>query len=160
MLIPAIRVNSGRRQLLRALLAPEALAAAAVFCYVLGIVVVVMKIETRNITSDLDRHASGADFVRMTQPGSHEVAFGSALPASSTLRTSVYHSHLPPATARRRFTGSTWCHRGVPPHQQQQFCCAGEFMCLDRSRSIRCSRINDDYCDCSDGSDEPGEQHA
>jgi hypothetical protein len=30
------------------------------------------------------------------------------------------------------------------------------FQCKDGSRSIAASRVNDDYCDCDDGSDEPG----
>lgn len=29
--------------------------------------------------------------------------------------------------------------------------------CLESSESISWSAINDDYCDCKDGSDEPGE---
>ncbi|KAJ1553057.1 hypothetical protein HK405_009081, partial [Cladochytrium tenue] len=32
----------------------------------------------------------------------------------------------------------------------------GKFECLDGSRTIAFAAVNDDYCDCADGSDEPG----
>ncbi|XP_022236283.1 uncharacterized protein LOC111083864, partial [Limulus polyphemus] len=32
-----------------------------------------------------------------------------------------------------------------------------EFTCLDGSGTVPFSFVNDDYCDCEDGSDEPGE---
>lgn len=32
----------------------------------------------------------------------------------------------------------------------------GKFTCLDGSRTISLAAVNDDYCDCPDGSDEPG----
>lgn len=31
-----------------------------------------------------------------------------------------------------------------------------EFICFDGSRVLSADKVNDDYCDCSDGSDEPG----
>lgn len=33
---------------------------------------------------------------------------------------------------------------------------AGTFLCFDNSKTIKFSQVNDDYCDCPDGSDEPG----
>ncbi|CAI5956307.1 unnamed protein product [Closterium sp. NIES-65] len=45
--------------------------------------------------------------------------------------------------------------RGVPPQDKALF--SGEvFSCRDGSRKLHISRVNDDFCDCPDGTDEPG----
>ena len=47
--------------------------------------------------------------------------------------------------------------RGVPPELVLKYDTnADVFRCLDGSKSLLTSRVNDDYCDCLDGSDEPG----
>ena len=47
--------------------------------------------------------------------------------------------------------------RGVQPNLASQYSTsAAAFKCLDGSKTIKVDRVNDDYCDCIDGSDEPG----
>ncbi|KJH49402.1 glucosidase II beta subunit-like protein [Dictyocaulus viviparus] len=46
--------------------------------------------------------------------------------------------------------------RGVPYNQGPLFKKSTYFVCLDGSKSIVYDKVNDDYCDCPDGSDEPG----
>lgn len=49
--------------------------------------------------------------------------------------------------------------RGVPPSLHRVYDASSDaFKCLDGSKSLPWSRINDDYCDCVDGSDEPGKR--
>ncbi|MGH0181229.1 UNVERIFIED_CONTAM: hypothetical protein FKN15_006332 [Acipenser sinensis] len=42
------------------------------------------------------------------------------------------------------------------PRDRQLYDETKQFTCLDKSKTIPFRRVNDDYCDCSDGSDEPG----
>jgi len=46
--------------------------------------------------------------------------------------------------------------RGVPVAKNSLYRPDRDFECLDGSRLIPFTRVNDDYCDCGDGSDEPG----
>ncbi|XP_022595012.1 glucosidase 2 subunit beta [Seriola dumerili] len=46
--------------------------------------------------------------------------------------------------------------RGVPLSKRQFYEEGKPFTCLDNSGTIPFDRVNDDYCDCQDGSDEPG----
>ncbi|XP_066031044.1 glucosidase 2 subunit beta-like, partial [Chamaea fasciata] len=46
--------------------------------------------------------------------------------------------------------------RGVALSQLPFYDPSGPFRCLDGSGSVDFSWVNDDYCDCRDGSDEPG----
>ncbi|KAJ2614865.1 hypothetical protein H4S08_001517 [Coemansia sp. RSA 1365] len=48
--------------------------------------------------------------------------------------------------------------RGVDPQLLSKYKAndAGNFTCLDGSKQIPIAQVNDDYCDCADGSDEPG----
>ena len=45
--------------------------------------------------------------------------------------------------------------RGIRKRDQALYI-AANFTCFDSSASFPSSRVNDDYCDCADGSDEPG----
>lgn len=45
--------------------------------------------------------------------------------------------------------------RGIPRSLEALYS-AARFSCLDGSRTLEAARVNDDYCDCADGSDEPG----
>ncbi|XP_023813237.1 glucosidase 2 subunit beta [Oryzias latipes] len=46
--------------------------------------------------------------------------------------------------------------RGVPLSKRQFYEEGKPFTCLDGSLTVPFDRVNDDYCDCKDGSDEPG----
>jgi hypothetical protein len=49
-----------------------------------------------------------------------------------------------------------WATKGVPADRQTLYQGKSTFDCRDGSKSIAISLVNDDYCDCFDGSDEPG----
>lgn len=46
--------------------------------------------------------------------------------------------------------------RGVPISKASLYNPERDFECFDGSRKMLFERVNDDYCDCADGSDEPG----
>lgn len=46
--------------------------------------------------------------------------------------------------------------RGVRPELAPFYDASRDFQCLDGSLTIPFTHVNDDYCDCADGSDEPG----
>ena len=46
--------------------------------------------------------------------------------------------------------------RGVRAELATFYNPASDFACLDGSGSVPFIQVNDDYCDCDDGSDEPG----
>jgi len=52
-----------------------------------------------------------------------------------------------------------FCHsnfRGVAPNDLTKYNNKQQFTCFDGSKTLQIESINDDYCDCLDGSDEPG----
>ncbi|XP_076760479.1 glucosidase 2 subunit beta [Xylocopa sonorina] len=46
--------------------------------------------------------------------------------------------------------------RGIPTAKSSLYPSDRDFQCLDGSQLIPFSHVNDNYCDCADGSDEPG----
>jgi protein kinase C substrate 80K-H len=47
--------------------------------------------------------------------------------------------------------------RGIAPNMLEKYLAGGDkFKCFDGSLTVPLSAVNDDYCDCKDGSDEPG----
>jgi len=46
--------------------------------------------------------------------------------------------------------------RGLHPDRKEFYEAGRDFTCLDGSVTVPFALVNDDYCDCRDGSDEPG----
>lgn len=46
--------------------------------------------------------------------------------------------------------------RGLHPDRKEFYKAGRDFTCLDGSATVPFALVNDDYCDCRDGSDEPG----
>ncbi|XP_024523168.1 glucosidase 2 subunit beta [Selaginella moellendorffii] len=46
--------------------------------------------------------------------------------------------------------------RGIAPEDLKYYQGGGPLWCKDKSKSFALSRLNDNYCDCPDGTDEPG----
>jgi len=45
---------------------------------------------------------------------------------------------------------------GVPPEEQHKYVAGERFFCLDMLKIVPFTSVNDNFCDCADGSDEPG----
>jgi hypothetical protein len=46
--------------------------------------------------------------------------------------------------------------RGIPLERAALYDPSKDFVCLDGTNTVPFAFVNDDYCDCPDGSDEPG----
>ncbi|KAF9964481.1 hypothetical protein BGZ70_006384 [Mortierella alpina] len=70
------------------------------------------------------------------------------IPLFASLAISVAITHV----------GGSSIPRGVPPSDAKLYTPSNTqtWSCLDGSKTITFSAVNDDYCDCADGSDEPG----
>ena len=64
---------------------------------------------------------------------------------------------LAEASASRHENG-TPLPRGAAPSERERYVAGegGVFICADQSGAFPMAAINDDFCDCTDGSDEPG----
>ncbi len=58
--------------------------------------------------------------------------------------------------SKQSLSGEAVRPRGVRPDLASFYDPARDFQCLDGSNTIAFIHVNDDYCDCKDGSDEPG----
>ena len=58
--------------------------------------------------------------------------------------------------SRESLSGEAVRPRGVRPELASLYDPSRDFQCLDGSNTIGFDHVNDDYCDCQDGSDEPG----
>ena len=58
--------------------------------------------------------------------------------------------------SRQSLSGEAVRPRGVRPDLASFYDPSRDFQCLDGSATIKFTQVNDDYCDCRDGSDEPG----
>lgn len=65
---------------------------------------------------------------------------------------------LAAAAPGRRSGAAPVAIRGLDPSKASKYSPGrgGQWSCLDGSRTVEFSAVNDDYCDCRDGSDEPG----
>ena len=62
----------------------------------------------------------------------------------------------PKANAASKPTRTIALDLGVAPADSALYLADGPFTCADGSKSVDRAAVNDDFCDCGDGSDEPG----
>lgn len=77
-------------------------------------------------------------------------AWGSSSGSTTTEKKDVGKTEKKPASIKLL---------GMDPKHMAYYADAksnGQFTCFDESHSMPWSNVNDDYCDCDDGSDEPG----
>jgi hypothetical protein len=48
---------------------------------------------------------------------------------------------------------------GISPQDEKYYKSSSEIKCKDGSKKFTKAQLNDDFCDCSDGTDEPGSFH-
>eukprot|EP00746_Dinoflagellata_sp_MGD_P085810 gnl/MRDRNA2_/MRDRNA2_33954_c0_seq1.p1 gnl/MRDRNA2_/MRDRNA2_33954_c0~~gnl/MRDRNA2_/MRDRNA2_33954_c0_seq1.p1 ORF type:complete len:464 (+),score=85.61 gnl/MRDRNA2_/MRDRNA2_33954_c0_seq1:32-1423(+) len=124
--------------------------------------------------SPTDQVAQAKEMQKMVEQAMMRPLVGGSLPNSGAVNVGIvgrraehtasepspFQAAAPPATAAPNPTGTHHDPlRGVTLDFKERYTAAvsrGAFACFDSSRILALTAINDNYCDCADGSDEPG----